>query len=75
MGKSYYCGCSKLMIKCPKCKTRMFIDRQYTRAEHLEIFCLKCGTRKFYNPPSTSSEGLWLLQKETLRAKNTISPL
>jgi|LakMenEpi03Aug12_release.lakeMendotaPanAssembly.Ray.scaffolds.fasta_scaffold01192_23 RNase P subunit RPR2 len=75
MGKSYYCRHSKLMIKCLKCKSRMFIDRQYTNPEHLETFCLKCGNRKFYNPPSTSSEGLWLLQKEKLRAKSTISHL
>ena len=75
MGKSYYCRHSKLMIKCPKCKDRMFIDRQYSQEQHLETFCLKCGTRKFYNPPSTSSEGLWLLQKEKLRAKSTISHL
>ena len=75
MAKSYNYWCSKLMIKCTKCKSRMFIDRQYSRAEHLEIFCLTCGNRKFYNPPSASSEGKWLLQKEILKAKNTISQL
>jgi len=75
VGKSYYCWCSKLMIKCSKCKRRMFVDRQYSRAEHLEVFCLTCGNRKFYNPPSASSEGIWLLQKEILKAKNTISQM
>jgi predicted nucleic-acid-binding Zn-ribbon protein len=75
MGESYDSRYSELMLKCPKCKSRMFIDRQYSRVEHIETFCLNCGTRKFYNPPSASSEGLWLLQKETLRAKSTISPL
>jgi predicted Zn finger-like uncharacterized protein len=63
------------MIKCSKCKTRMFVDRQYSKIDHLEVFCLNCGNRKFYNPPSASREGSWLLQKETLRAKSTISPL
>jgi predicted nucleic-acid-binding Zn-ribbon protein len=75
VGKFNYCRRSKLMIKCSKCKSRMFIDRQYTRAEYLEVFCLTCGNRKFYNPPSASSEGAWLLQKEILKAKNTISQL
>lgn len=63
------------MIKCEKCSKRMFIDRIYTKANHLETYCLSCGSRKFYNPPSESSEGKWLLQKETLRAKITISRL
>lgn len=63
------------MLKCKKCKSRMFVDRQYTRIEHVEIFCLMCGTRIFYNPPTINSEGVWILQKEKLRAKNTISPL
>jgi hypothetical protein len=63
------------MIKCEKCKKRMFIDRVYTRPEHLEVFCLCCGSRKFYNPPSASSEGTWLLQKEKLLAKSTTNRL
>ena len=75
MGESDYCRRSQLMIKCSKCKSRMFVDRQFSRPEHLEVFCLTCGTRKFYNPPSASSEGTWLLQKEILKAKNTISHL
>jgi hypothetical protein len=63
------------MIKCQKCKSRMFVDRLFSRSDHLEVFCLTCGQRNFYNPPTASSEGTWLLQKETLKAKSTISHL
>lgn len=63
------------MIKCEKCHKRMFIDRQYSSTSYLETYCIYCGTRKFFNPPQDSEEGRWLLQKEVLRAKNTISPL
>jgi len=34
-----------------------------------------CGNRKFFNPPNDSLEGKWLLKKEALKAKATISPL
>jgi RNase P subunit RPR2 len=61
------------MIKCEKCKKRMFIDRVYSDLNHLEVFCLCCGSRKFYNPPSSSSEGAWLQQKEKILAKNIIN--
>ena len=53
----------------------MFVDRQYTSVDHLEIFCISCGSRRFFHPPSSSSEGAWILQKEKLRAKRTITPL
>lgn len=63
------------MIKCKRCRGRMFVDRQYSKIDHLEVYCLYCGNRIFFNPPTRSSEGAWLLQKEKLRAKSTISPL
>lgn len=63
------------MIKCNKCKKKMFIDRVFTTPQNIEVFCLYCGSRKFYNPPTASSEGRWLLQKENLRVKNTTSRL
>lgn len=63
------------MIKCEKCNGRVFIDRQYSSYEHLETFCMMCGTRSFYRPPQNSSEGRWLLAKELLRAKLTITTL
>lgn len=53
----------------------MFIDRQYTGADHLEVYCISCGTRVFFHPPSASQEGKWLLRKEQLRAKSTITNL
>lgn len=63
------------MLRCKRCKSRMFLDRQYSKPEYLETYCLTCGYRVFFNPPSASSEGIWLLQREKLRAKSTISPL
>lgn len=63
------------MLKCDKCKGRMFLDRQFNTPGHLETYCMMCGNRKFYNPPENSSEGRWLLKKEVLRAKVTITPL
>jgi hypothetical protein len=53
----------------------MFIDRQYTEINNLELYCILCGERKFFHPPSNSQEGQWLLKKEQLRAKNTMSHL
>jgi predicted nucleic-acid-binding Zn-ribbon protein len=63
------------MLKCFKCDGRMFVDRQYTTVDHVETFCIKCGSRKFFHPPSATSEGIWILQKERSRAKSTITPL
>jgi predicted nucleic acid-binding Zn-ribbon protein len=63
------------MIKCFKCEGRMFIDRQYTTIDHIEIYCMKCGSRKFFHPPSETAEGSWLLKREKLRAKVTMSHL
>lgn len=53
----------------------MFVDRQYTKPDHLEAYCLYCGSRRFFHPPQDSQEGLWLLKKEQQRAKATISNL
>ncbi len=63
------------MISCKKCNGRMFVDRQYTELNHLEIYCISCGLRVFFHPPSHTSEGQWLLKRELLRAKNTMSHL
>ncbi len=53
----------------------MFVDRQYTTVDHMEMFCIVCGVRDFFHPPSESERGRWILQKEKLRAKNTITSL
>lgn len=63
------------MLACRKCNGRMFVDRQYTTVDHVEIFCISCGFRKFFHPPSESKEGRWILLKERLRAKHTITSL
>lgn len=63
------------MLKCSKCHGRIFIDRQYTTIDHIETFCVSCGDRKYYHPPQNSKEGTWLLQKEKLRAKVTMTNL
>lgn len=63
------------MLKCYKCNGRVFIDRTYSSEMHLETYCIMCGTRIFYSPPQNTSEGKWLLKKEVLRAKATISSL
>jgi DNA-directed RNA polymerase subunit RPC12/RpoP len=62
-------------MKCTKCNGRMFIDRQYTAVNHIEVFCIACGSRVFFHPPSHTLEGKWLLEKEQLRAKATMSYL
>ena len=63
------------MLKCFKCNGRMFLDRQHSSVGHLETYCISCGERKFFHPPQESSEGRWLLKKEVLRAKATMSSL
>jgi hypothetical protein len=60
---------------CKRCKGKVFVDRQYSSVMHLETFCVICGDRKFFHPPEQSSEGLWLLEKEKLLAKSTITTL
>lgn len=63
------------MLKCERCNGKIFVDRQYTTIEHVEIYCIMCGFRYFYHPPSSTSEGQWIIQQEKLRAKHTITPL
>lgn len=63
------------MIKCDRCGGTVVVDREYSSINHLEISCLHCGMRKFFHPPTESREGRWLLEKELLRAKHTITPL
>ncbi len=60
---------------CKRCNGRMFVDRQFSSVDHLEIFCILCGSRAFFHPPAQTGEGRWLLEKEKLLAKNTITTL
>lgn len=60
------------MIRCPKCKGRMFVDRALVSYEHLEIYCMSCGTRKIYvNPQSQNKRIKWIMEMEIARAKTT----
>jgi hypothetical protein len=63
------------MFPCHKCNGRLFIDRLHTTIMHIETYCIRCGSRKFYHPPTESREGRWLLQKELLRTKHTITQM
>jgi len=63
------------VLKCLRCNGRMFIDRQHSNIDHIETYCISCGSRKYFHPPKESSEGAWLLKKELLRAKATMSSL
>jgi len=62
-------------MNCKRCNGRVFVDRQYSSIDHLETFCVMCGDRKFFHPPIDTSEGRWLLAKEKLLAKSTITTL
>jgi Zn ribbon nucleic-acid-binding protein len=63
------------MLKCPKCKGRLFVDRMYNAINHIETFCVVCGFRKFYhNFDESDRTATWLLEMEQKRAKFSISP-
>jgi len=63
------------MLMCKKCEGRVMVDRAYSSMDHIETYCIRCGERKFFHPPTATGEGMWILQKEILRSKNTITPL
>lgn len=64
------------MLKCKKCKGRVFIDRSFNALNHIEIFCILCGMRKFYhNFGPEDKEAQWLLKMEQIRAALSISSL
>jgi predicted nucleic acid-binding Zn-ribbon protein len=63
------------MLTCKRCKGKIFVDRQFNNEFHIETYCIRCGERKFYHNPQESKEGRWLLLKEKLKAKSTISSL
>lgn len=64
------------MLKCKKCKGRLFVDRAYTALNHIETFCIKCGNRNFYhNFTEEDKEAQWLLKIEQMRAATSISSL
>jgi hypothetical protein len=52
------------MIKCKKCKGKVFVDRVFSERDHLETFCINCGKRDMYHPPSRFQDIKWLADRE-----------
>jgi hypothetical protein len=57
------------MMKCSKCKGRVFVDRVFSQKLHVELFCIMCGKRWMLNK-DTSALGRWLEQTEINQQKN-----
>jgi hypothetical protein len=57
------------MIKCKKCKGKVFVDRVFSSIDHLETFCINCGKREMYHPPSKFGQITWLAEKEAVLSK------
>lgn len=64
------------MIKCRKCKGKMFVDRVFLSYDHLELYCIICGRREIYHTPEKFGKTItWIMQKEKERARRIASPL
>lgn len=57
------------MMKCGKCKGRVFIDRVFSQKLHVELFCMMCGKRWMINK-DTSALGKWLEKSEKTKEKD-----
>jgi hypothetical protein len=57
------------MMKCDKCKGRVFVDRVFSQKLHVELFCIMCGKRWMINK-DTSPLGRWLEQAEKNKLKD-----
>lgn len=57
------------MMKCGKCKGRVFVDRIFSQKLHVELFCIMCGKRWMINK-DTSPLGRWLEQVEKDKLKD-----
>lgn len=57
------------MMKCGKCKGRVFIDRVFSQKLHVEMFCIMCGKRWMINK-DTSPLGRWIERKEKNKLKD-----
>ena len=51
------------MLKCKKCKGKVFVDRVHSSDDHLEIFFINCGFRKMFHPPSKFGKSIQWLEK------------
>lgn len=57
------------MMKCGKCKGRVFVDRVFSQKLHVELFCIMCGKRWMINK-DTSPLGRWLEKAEKTKEKD-----
>lgn len=57
------------MMKCSKCRGRVFVDRVFSQKLHVELFCIMCGKRWMINK-DTSPLGRWLEQAEKTKEKD-----
>ena len=58
------------MIKCTKCKGKMFVDRVFLSYDHLELYCLLCGKRDIYhNVERFGTKITWIMDLEKQRAR------
>ncbi len=57
------------MMKCGKCKGRVFVDRVFSQKLHVELFCMMCGKRWMINK-DTSALGKWLEKSEKTKEKD-----
>jgi hypothetical protein len=57
------------MMKCARCKGRVFVDRVFSQKLHVELFCILCGKRWMINK-DTSALGRWLEQVEKNKLKD-----
>ena len=57
------------MMKCQRCKGRVFIDRVFSQKLHIELFCILCGKRWMINK-ELNAFAKWLDQNDREHAKN-----
>jgi hypothetical protein len=50
------------MLKCKKCKGRVFVDRVYSQNLRVELFCIMCGKR--WMVKKDNRFGAWVAKKE-----------
>jgi hypothetical protein len=57
------------MMKCQRCKGRVFVDRVFSQKLHIELFCILCGKRWMINK-ELNVFAKWLDQNDRAHAKN-----
>jgi hypothetical protein len=57
------------MMRCGKCRGRVFVDRVFSQKLHVELFCIMCGKRWMINK-DTSLLGRWLEKAEKEKLKS-----